>query len=248
MVKIIGISGRKQAGKNTVANYINGDILKTHGIVDDFSINTNGELEINTTDSTGHKDWGVFDVTRKDNSFLEYAEKELWPYVKLYHFADSLKEIAINLFDINAVKVYGTDDQKNTMTKIKWQNMPEYNGDKSGNMTIREFLQHFGTNVMRKIKNDIWVSDTIKRILFEDSEVAIIPDVRFPNEVDTIQENGGIVVRLTRDVYTDKHKCEASLDQENFNWDKFDYIVDNNNCNIDSLCESLEQIKHIWSN
>jgi HlyD family secretion protein len=28
MVKIIGISGRKQSGKNTVANYINGQVLK----------------------------------------------------------------------------------------------------------------------------------------------------------------------------------------------------------------------------
>ena len=27
MAKIIGISGRKQSGKNTVANFINGEVL-----------------------------------------------------------------------------------------------------------------------------------------------------------------------------------------------------------------------------
>tara|TARA_R110000868_G_scaffold18531_6_gene81328 strand:+ start:1796 stop:2542 length:747 start_codon:yes stop_codon:yes gene_type:complete len=247
MVKIIGISGRKQAGKNTVANFINGRILKEHEMIDNFTINSSGQLEIKTSDQIGHKGWGVFDITRKDMEFLNYAEKELWPYVKLYHFADSLKELSINLFNINSTKVYGTDEQKNTITEIKWENMPEYNGGKTGNMTIREFLQHFGTNVMRKIKNDIWVSDTIKRILFEDSQVAIIPDVRFPNEVDAIKENGGIVLRLTRDIYRDGHKCEASLDKENFDWSKFDHIIDNNDCNIESLCKSLNEIKHIWS-
>ena len=246
MVKIIGISGRKQAGKNTVANFINGDILKQNGMIEDFIINDDGELEIKTTDQSGTNDWGVFDVTRKDNAFLEYAEKELWPYVKLYHFADSLKEIGINLFDINAVNVYGTDDQKNTLTKIKWENMPEYYGDKTGNMTIRQFLQHFGTNVMRKIKDDIWLSDTIKRIISEDSEVAIIPDVRFPNEVTAIKENGGFVIRLTRNIYNSEHKCESSLDKNNFDWSNFDYILDNDSCCIDSLCALLNNIRQLW--
>ena len=70
---IIGIAGRKQAGKNTVANYINGSILKELGMISDFEISNKGQLEIKTVNSVGSEGWGVFDVTRKDEDFLEYS-------------------------------------------------------------------------------------------------------------------------------------------------------------------------------
>ena len=38
MINILGISGKKQAGKNTLANYINGRIIKSLGTVKDFGI------------------------------------------------------------------------------------------------------------------------------------------------------------------------------------------------------------------
>jgi len=248
MVQIIGISGRKQSGKNTVANFINGHMLKSMDMIEDFIINSDGQLEIKTSDQEGNKNWGIFDVTRKDNTYIHYAERELWPYVKVYHFADALKELAINLFDMNSSYVYGTDSEKNTYTDILWENLPDNTEQKTGNMTIREFLQHFGTNIMRKIKDDIWVSATIKRIMAENSNVALIPDVRFPNEVKAIQENGGLVIRLTRDIFNDSHFCESSLDKDKFDWNNFDYIIDNDNKGITTLINDLNKINNIWSN
>jgi dephospho-CoA kinase len=50
-MKIIGISGKKQAGKNTVANYINGYILKSMNMVNDFYIDSNGKLIVQTKDN-----------------------------------------------------------------------------------------------------------------------------------------------------------------------------------------------------
>ena len=41
---------------------------------------------------------------------------------------------------------------------------------------------------MRSIKDTMWVDYTIKKIKQEQSSVAIIPDVRFPNEVHAIKE------------------------------------------------------------
>ena len=93
------------------------------------------------------------------------------------------------------------------------------NKRKKGKLTVRDFLQYFGTELVRKIKNDAWVSSTLDIIKNEGSELALIPDVRFPNEVLAIKEQGGIVIRLTRDVFTDKHECESSLDQDSFDWD-----------------------------
>jgi hypothetical protein len=225
---IIGISGRKQSGKNTVANIINGEILKSKDMISDYKITNNGELSIYTQDSHGTYGWGVLDVTRKDEDFVNYAEQEMWPYVKLYHFADALKEMSVNLFDLEPRQVYGSDDDKNTMTPY--------------GKTARQFLQYLGTDIMRKIKDTIWVDWTIKVINQEQSSLALIPDVRFPNEVDAIKKAGGIVIRLTRDVYNDKHECEKSLDKDIFDWDKFDEIIENKSSSLEDLQSKIKTL------
>lgn len=246
MVKIIGISGRKQSGKNTVANYINGDILKTRGMVSDFFINEDGNLLIDTKDSSGNQGYGIFDVTRKDSTFVEYAERELWPYIKVYHFADYLKEISINIFGLNSSNIYGTDDQKNEHTSFLWENMPSET-NKTGKMTHREFLEYFGTGIVRKIKTDAWVYSTINKVIQENSQIAIIPDVRFPNEVRAIKENGGIVIRLNRNVFNSESESESSLDSVNFTWSNFDIVIDNHNMTLEVLCDELKN-NPFWRN
>ena len=247
-MKIIGISGRKQSGKNTIANYINGDILLKNSMISDFYIDELGKLIINTTNSSGESGFGEFDVTRKDSEFIEYAERELWPYVKVYHFADPLKEMSINLFGLNPQEVYGDDNQKNMKTHIKWESMPDNINNKTGNMTNREFLEYFGTNIVRKIKTDAWSEFTIKRILAQKSEIAIIPDVRFPNEVDVIKKNGGIIIRLTRNVFDSNADAETALDNDRFNWDIFDVVIDNQDMSLAELCDYLKNNYFLWRN
>lgn len=247
MVKIIGISGRKQSGKNTVANYINGDILKSKLMINDFFISDDGELLINTEDITGKSGYGIFDVTRKDNTFIDYAERDLWPYIKVYHFADPLKEMAVNLFGLNPENVYGSNDQKNEKTDIRWEDMPDNTSNKEGKMTYREFLEHFGTKIIRKIKNNAWSEYTLKKIILEQSEIAIVPDVRFPNEVKAIKDNGGIVIRLTRNIFNSDSESECALDSEKFPWSNFDMVIDNHNMTLEVLCNELKN-NPFWRN
>ena len=82
-MNILGISGRKQSGKNTTANILHGIILHQMKNIEDWSIGSDGQLLVLTD-----RGWGEFDITRKDESFAEYAEYNMWPYVKLYSFAD----------------------------------------------------------------------------------------------------------------------------------------------------------------
>lgn len=245
-MKVIGISGRKQSGKNTAANYINGQILSDLGMINNFFINTDGQLVINTLDSDGNKGYGILDVTRKDKEFISYAEKELWPYIKIYHFADTLKDMSINLFNLSYNQVYGTDDDKNTPTKILWENVPCSLNNKSGPMTAREFLQYFGTDIVRKINTNAWTESAINKIITEDSKIAIIPDVRFPNEVDAIKKIGGSVIRLTRSKDNSNHKSEKELDRENYDWSNFDFVIDNNDISIEDFCVKLDKINFLW--
>ena len=105
-------------------------------------------------------------------------------------------------------------------------------------MTAREFMQFFGTDVMRKMYEPIWVSSCIKKIQQEQSELAIIADVRFPNEAKAIEKAGGTLIRLTRQTIEDNHSSEVALDDYPFT----DYI-DNQDNSIDSL---MVKVKHFY--
>lgn len=232
---ILGISGRKQAGKNTTANILHGMILKEHGFVNDWSIGINGQLVIDSPDADG---WGEFDITRQDEQFTQWAEHNMWPYVKIYSFADHLKWICIKLFDIPFECCFGTDEQKNQIQEhLLWENTST---NKTGPMTAREFMQFFGTDVMRKMYEPIWVNACINKIQQEQSELAIIADVRFPNEAKAIEDAGGKVVRLTREVHEDNHSSEVALDDYPFT----DYI-DNKIESIDIL---MVKVKEFYRN
>tara|TARA_Y100000114_G_scaffold157101_1_gene187080 strand:- start:1405 stop:2148 length:744 start_codon:yes stop_codon:yes gene_type:complete len=235
---ILGISGRKQAGKNTAANILHGIVLKDHDLINDWSIGPKGELIVETKDSSG---WGEFDITRKDSHFIEYAEHSMWPFVKLYSFADAVKWMCTDLLDIPYECVWGTDDQKNqSQQHLLWENMPGVT-TKSGPMTAREFMQFFGTDIMRKIYAPIWTNNTIKRINTEQSQLAIVADVRFPNEVEAINNAGGTVIRLTRKLGDDdKHSSEIALDDY-----PFTNYIDNSDGSIEEL---MVKVKNFYCN
>lgn len=226
MVKILGISGKKQSGKNTAANHIHGLVLTKLKLARDFCLDDSGNLVILTSDSSGVVDWGEFNVTRKDSDFVNYAEYNIWPHIKMYSFADGLKNLCVEFFGLKPEQVYGTDEQKNQeVPHLCWKNMPNTDGEETGAMTAREFMQHFGTDVMREMYEPVHVNHAIDKILSEKPALAIIPDVRFPNEVRAIQDAGGKVIRLTRSTKQDDHASECGLDQENFDWDNFDCII-----------------------
>ena len=241
-MKIIGISGRKQSGKNTVANILHGLVLKKKGLIKDFNIDGLGQLIVLTTDSKGKEDWGQLDITRKDAPFVEYAEHNMWPYVKLYSFADTLKWLCTDLFAIPYECVWGTDDQKNQKQEhLRWELMPGHATTKKGYgpMTAREFMQFFGTDICREAFEPIWLRNTINRIQAEKSEIAIVADVRFPNEAKGIEEVGGQVLRLTRKVFEDNHSSEIALDDY-----PFTKIIENNDKSID---ETMVKVKEFYN-
>jgi hypothetical protein len=243
MTKILGIAGKKQSGKNTTANILHGLILKEKGMILDFNIGPVGELMVKTTNTQGAEGWGVFDITRKDGDFIDYAENNMWPYVKLYSFADTLKWICMELFDIPKEQLFGSDTEKNTaVPHLLWENIPFHIDDinditnetidnishkNQTPMSAREFMQFFGTNIMRRIYDNIWTNNTIKRIKAENTELAIISDVRFPNEVEAITNEGGVVIKLTRNPFKDKHASETSLDNNSFDQSNFTHVIKN---------------------
>lgn len=88
----------------------------------------------------------------------------------------------------------------------------------------RTLLQWWGTEYRRAKDPDYWVKKLRKTLLDHSPEVALITDVRFPNEADFIHEMGGFVVKCTRlgnpDVVVNEHPSEAAMDKYR-GWDRY---------------------------
>lgn len=178
--------------------------------------------------------WYIEDLVFRD---FQYTTK-----CKTYSFADPLKkDICINILGLTEEQCYGSDEDKNTLTKIRWKDMPDYDiswtwskdYDPSGFMTARQVMQFIGTNIFRKLKNDVWSGATINKILQEKYDIAIIADCRFPNEVEAVKNAGGYVIKLTRNPYNSDHESEVALDDIFYSRDNFDLVIDNANLTID---------------
>lgn len=260
MTKICGIAGSKQAGKSSCFNYLLGMEMLRLGIIrNKFFIDDKGQLNI--SDIFGDVSFeGVFDPNRRNQGMKDFLRENVSPFIKQYSFADKLKEACIELFGFKDEWCYGTDEQKNTITHIKWDDIPgvlskdfedkygnvgsiEYGFKvKSGYMTAREFMQHFGSNVMRRIYEPIWINATINQIKKDEPMLAVIVDVRFPNEVKAIKEQNGLVIRLTRSPFPDdKHESEIALDKDVYDWKNFDYILDNSDMSVDEKNIALQK-------
>lgn len=96
-----------------------------------------------------------------------------------------------------------------------------------GPMTAREFLQFLGTDIMRKMFQDVWLTKCMSRIKKDKPKIALVCDVRFDNEFAGIYKEGGIVLGLTKDIGSgDNHSSE------NVDLTKASKIIDNKNISI----------------
>lgn len=252
MTKIIAFSGKKQSGKTTATNFLFGiEMLSIQEpkLIDYFRINDAGKLIVPAKHDDEVVD-SIFDPITPNESTIQFLATNIWPYIKQYNFADVLKQrICIGLLGLSWNQCYGSDDDKNTETKYKWEDMPGVITSKTlyskiktvdnvfyhekGVMSARDIMQYVGTKIFRKIYGDIWVEACINHILSEQPEIAVIGDCRFPNEVKAIQDAGGVVVRLTRNRNSeDTDVSETALDEYHYDWKNFNAIVDNENMTI----------------
>lgn len=240
---ILGISGKKQSGKTTSGNFILSLFIANLGISQKVHINSSGEIVV--SDLFGSSSYaGVLDLYKPTNDFLiKKAIDTLDPHIKLYSFADPLKQdICINIFGLTWGQCYGNDEDKNSLTSLEWEKMPGYTGESTGYMTAREVMEYIGTGIFRQIKIDSWVSGTINRILKDKTKLAIITDCRFPNEVEAIKNQNGKVIRLSRSKYFSDSESENVLNEDRYDWTKFDFIVRNDDMTIYDQCLELQKI------
>lgn len=124
--------------------------------------------------------------------------------------------------------------------------------DEQEKKIIRPFLVFWGTDMMRKINNNIWV-EKMEPSLY-DNHVNIITDLRFDNELQWIKDNKGLSVLIKRD------GVDPANEYEKVNNDKMEKLVDSNfhmgNFDDDKLVELIanevlnsivnEEIYELW--
>jgi hypothetical protein len=244
MTYIIGISGKKQSGKSSLCSYLQA----CHWA------NWNNNLSCLEKDiyTIEQNNDGIVYTSEWDKDRIEWTGGYGAPYsgIKILSFADPLKKFCIDVLGLRHEQCYGTDDDKNSLTEYKWENLykeirEKYKFDsdekllRSGKMTARDVMQIFGSDICRNMfSQNIWVTAALRSAYdTELDNIVFISDVRFPSEVSAIAEYGGSVIRLTRNKFKqDSHMSETALD--NFDWEYFKksggklHIIDNNELSI----------------
>lgn len=236
--RIIVISGKKQAGKDSLAkfcfaNYINNQLGEKRYILD-YNNKATWLVDTLTDDE--------IDTDIPNDKYINLCNKYS---VRILHFADYLKNICINMFGLHTIQVYGHDESKNSYTDVRWENMPEEIRENhlkrtrgtgeikpaSGFMTAREVMEVLGTEVFRKIDPVCHARATYNIIENNDYQLNIIADGRFPNEISMGTERGGIAIRLLRQPFESTAIAETALDD--FPLGEYSMVIDNRNMAIE---------------
>lgn len=206
---IIGISGHKQSGKNTVALIWQLLVFEAspryREIVGTKYVN---DIEYVTACIKGEEDWKPY------SHYFRWKQKS---------FAYKLKQVVCTLTGCTMGQL--------EKEEFKSSNVP-YTWTKSalGIGTYRELLQKLGTEVFRRtVHESIWVdllmNEYDNAIMNQKPEDWLVTDVRFRDEADSINNRLGTLIRVNRDSgNTEVHQSERDLD--NYPW--FQYELDNN--------------------
>ena len=160
--------------------------------------------------------------------------------IKKYNFekiplAKPLKEACSILFDLNEEQLYGslkeTEDEN-------WKTTP------------RIILQYFGTDIFRNdikkiipgLGDNFWINLFKKKYLNKKKDNkdlrVVVSDIRFKNEIDVVQELGGLVIKIIR---TNMDNSDAHESERNIKNLKCDYEIINDGTKED-LYKKIEVI------
>jgi len=201
---IILISGKTQSGKNIFADFLQKKLEKLNlKVKQDFFAK---ELK---------------DICKNDFKKLSIVLDNIAEEIKanVLVFSDIRQE----MLDPSIIK-----SVENIINKLKIKDDDWYN---KKTMITRTILQLVGTDIIKKrVDNNWWVNQVKSRAIASESDVILITDCRFPNEItEMFDENyETIVIRIARNINTQEqiasHQSETALDD----WKVWNYIVENN--------------------
>lgn len=152
--------------------------------------------------------------------------------------------IAEHLRDNHDAKIIRFADTLKDMMRVMGFSEGQINGDLKevacdmlNGLSPRYAMQTLGTEWGRNLLHEnIWVDMLIGKASRAKGTV-VVDDVRFPNEVDSIRESGGVLIWVERDsIYEggDSHSSETAIDAS-----YCDLLMDNTR-DISTVCKTIE--------
>jgi len=215
---IIGVSGRKQNGKDTVGKIVQALLYKRNK---NFKLSTAEQIQ--GTLFLNHS-WKIkkFADTLKQRvalTFPSYFEIDLWESNYKEYRDEVIEELGMTRRKL--LELEGTEVCRNIHPDY-WvvSLMSEYKP--KNQLTQIDYITGKGA-LHQKDLHPNW----------------IITDTRFPNEVKAIKDKGGIVIRVNtnRCMILSNHESETALD----GYRDFDYTIDNSGT-IEELVEKVRGI------
>jgi len=186
---------------------------------------------------------GLGHKARQGKNYVANYMVEANPTIKLYAFADELKKFCRDHHD-ELLPQWQLAHQTKAIPACKDDPIYGYTA----------ILQWYGTDIARKADPDIWVKKLMERLETEKPDIAVITDVRFPNEANLIKMYGGFLVDVIRrnedgSQYQDPgrpsgHPSEVALDEYN-DWD---FIITERNGNLKGLRAKAIGVLNIITN
>lgn len=157
-------------------------------------------------------------IGKKRSGKDSFAQTLVERGVKRFAFADPLKEAALHLDPLIEYPTWADWIEPKTEETADWYVdrlstlVKEYGWEAAKEFPeVRRTLQNFGVAI-RQIDEDFWLRTTLDKA--KAAPLAVITDVRFPNEAEAIFTSGGVLVRIERPGLdsSDTHVSETALD------------------------------------
>lgn len=244
MSNIIALCGKKQSGKSSTAKFLCAHEMLRLGIIQNLVCYDDGDC--GTTNPDGQNI--VIDFYSQDTQTMSFLADNLDPTISCFSFAKRLKYAMKLIFNIPINIMYGTDEQKNSLSNVRLKDFygkmeineikqmkTKMNADDF--LTVRQVMQLFGTNVCRGIYDRCWIDGLLTDIADSNTALAIVDDCRFANEVKMLKEAGAICIKLARNPFEDSHASETSLDSVPDS--DFDLVIDNRNMTLQDKNDAI---------
>jgi hypothetical protein len=266
---ILLIAGKKQSGKNTLANRIVADFMNrtklSKGSPYRYEVDDQGEIFLWNPSGSREKTHISVEAGIATEEFIRQSG------VRSMAFATPLKQFCMEVFGLHKKQCYGSDADKNTNTLLYWEDQPFWTRVKYarhaathkslpwyrrpfnarvGLMTAREVMQVFGTDMIRRVCQRAWINAGLNMALRVPEKLVIITDCRFANEVAAADEMESVsavsyTIRLMRDPLsgTDRHISETAIDSVPLS--TFDIVVPES-CSADQAFDYVMRMLNNW--
>lgn len=211
---ILGISGRAQSGKTTLANHIVEE-LSYGGKYDTIN------FDVRILSFADYLKRIIKDLFLVEDYYLndDYGKTQSTQYKWEDMPCVILQDQAQSILGFTGIASLQKHFNTHAPNKILIKNN-EY-------MTGRELMEYFG-ETFRKINPMAWVNGVVSQIKNTNNKtIFLVPDVRAPNEIKALKSIGAHIIRLTRDTLKRESPIETWLDRDKFDYNEFDYIIDN---------------------